>query len=152
MSTHPLTPDRRLPAGAAPATRALRPPVVIDAAGSGAFGLALLFGASALAAATGMGAAWLRGIGIFVVGYAGALTLLAFRLRATTAGRDGQRPVHGARLVRTVGVVNLGWVAASVAVVVGVGLTGIGVAVVVAQALFVLGVALWQLRAAGAGR
>lgn len=146
MTSTPVTSPTHAPAEDAPPARALQAPVAIDAGASGLFGLGLLLGAPSLAELTGMGVGWLRGIGVFAVVYAGELTYLSFRLRATTARRRRGRPSNGGRLVRMVGVGNLGWVVASAVVTVAVDLTAAGLAIVGAQALLVLALAVWQLR------
>lgn len=156
MSTTPLASDHLLQPAASLTPRALLAPVAVDAAVSALFGLGLVVGGPALSELTGMGVGWLRGIGAFAVVYAGELTFLSFRLRATTTRRHpAGRVGSDARLVRMVGVGNLGWVAASVVVATAVDLTATGLGVVAVQALLVLGIAVWQLlvgRSDAAGR
>ena len=102
----------------------LRRVLLLDAAASGALGLAGLVGSSVLDDLLGLPAALLLGVGVFLVGYALGLVGLA---RMSPVPR-------GLTLVVVLG--NSAWVLMSVALVVGAWerLTVVGVVVVLAQA------------------
>lgn len=122
------------PVGAVPAmARALW----LDAAVSGAAGVLLTAGAGVLDEPLGIPTPWLLGLGAFLLLFAADVGLLARMLPRSR------------RLVRPLGIGNVGWVLASVAaVVVGAWeLTGLGVAFVLAQAAAVTVFAVLQLRA-----
>jgi hypothetical protein len=102
----------------------LRPVLRLDAAASGALGIAAAAGAGVLDTLLGLPADLLRGVGVFLVVYAVGLVVLAAR-------RLIPRPA-----VWVVVLGNSSWVLASLGL--GVGLwstmTGLGIVVVLAQA------------------
>jgi hypothetical protein len=102
----------------------LRLALRIDAVASGTMGLAFVAGAAVLDGVLGVPAAWLVGLGAFLVGYAGGLTWIA------------GRPHVPAAPAWTVIVGNVGWVLLSVAAVLfdWFDFSAVGVAVVLAQA------------------
>ncbi len=106
--------------------RLLRTVLRLDACASGAMGLAAVVGASVLTGPLGAPDAYLRGLGAFLVLFAGALLVLA------------ARPSMPVPAVWTVVLGNLAWVVASVATAVLAPLTAVGTVVVVAQALAVV--------------
>lgn len=118
-------------------TTTARRALLLDAAASGASGLLATAGAGLLAEPLGIPTGWLLGLGIFMLLYAADLWLTARALPRSL------------RHVRLFGFGNLGWVAASVAVVAfgAWSLTGLGVTVVLLQAAAVAGFAVMQIRA-----
>jgi hypothetical protein len=123
---------------ASPLSRAgglLRLALGLDAVVTGANGAAYLLGASVLDGPLGLSAALLRGVGAFLLVYAGTVWLVASR-----------RHIPAAAVEAIVGA-NALWAAGSVAVaVVGVGsLTGLGAGWLVLQAVLVAAFAAVQL-------
>lgn len=102
----------------------LRPLLRLDAAASGALGVAATAGAGVLDTLLGLPADLLRGVGVFLVVYAVGLLVLAARPRSP-------RPA-----VWVVVLGNSAWVLASLGLAVGLwsSLTVLGIVVVLAQA------------------
>jgi len=102
----------------------LRPVLRLDAAASGALGIAAVAGAGVLDTLLGLPADLLRGVGIFLVVYAVGLVVLAARPRIP-------RPA-----VWVVVLGNSAWVLASLGLAVGLWstMTALGLVVVLAQA------------------
>ncbi|MFG1948958.1 hypothetical protein [Nonomuraea sp. NPDC048826] len=113
----------------------LRLVLAVDAAVTGVNGLAYLAAAGLLSELLGPGAGPLRGIGIFLIGYAIAVGLLAGRRQVSAAG------------TRAVAGLNIVWALASViAVVTGLlAFTTIGAVWAILQALVVAGFAALQI-------
>lgn len=109
----------------APSDRLLRSVLGLDAAASGALGVAGLVAAPALSDLLGAPAPAVLGVGAFLTAFAAAPAALA------------ARPVVHRPLARTVVLGNAGWVVASVLVAVLVPLTTAGVVVVLGQAVAV---------------
>lgn len=132
-----MTTTRTVPA-ASPLTRAgglLRLALRLDAVVTGVNGAAYLLGASLLDEPLGLSPGLLRGVGVFLLGYAVAVWLVAARPRISGAAVEA---VVGANLLWAVGSV--------VAAVVGIGsLTGLGAGWLVLQAAVVAGFATAQL-------
>lgn len=127
MTALPLTRPLARVAAVRDGGRLLRLALRLDAAGSGALGLAALVAATPLAGLLGPTAGALRGTGAFLVAYALALVLLAAR---PVVPRPGAWTVVG---------LNAAWVLGSVgALVAGRDtFTVLGVALVLAQAVAV---------------
>jgi hypothetical protein len=102
----------------------LRPVLCLDAAASGALGVAATAGAGVLDTLLGLPADLLRGVGIFLVVYAVGLVVLAARPRIP-------RPAVGVVVLG-----NFAWVLASLGLAVGLWstMTVLGIVVVLAQA------------------
>ncbi|WP_409333016.1 hypothetical protein [Trujillonella humicola] len=117
--------------------RLLRLALRLDAAVSGANGVAYLLAAPALSDLLGIPAGTLRGVGAFFLVYAALVALVA------------ARPVVSAAATEAVIVSNALWAAGSVAVVAAgaFALTGPGTAWVLLQAAVVAGFAAVQLAA-----
>jgi hypothetical protein len=113
----------------------LRTALLLDAAVSGANGVAYLLAAPLLADLLGVPAGVLRGLGAFLLLFAAAVAAVAAR-----------RPVPGAAARAVVGA-NAAWAAGSVAVVLTgrFDLTAVGTAWVLLQAAVVAGFAALQL-------
>ncbi len=123
---------------ASPLSRAgglLRPALGLDAVVTGANGAAYLLGATLLDGPLGLSPTLLRGVGAFLLVYAGAVWLVASR-----------RQISGAAVEAVIGA-NVLWAVGSVAVaVVGIGsLTGLGAGWLVLQAAVVAAFAALQL-------
>jgi hypothetical protein len=133
-----MTTTRTAPA--APSTRAggtLRLVLRLDAVVTGANGAAYLLAAPLLDGPLGLSTGLLRGVGAFLLVYAGAVWLVAARPR-----------ISGAAVEAVIGA-NALWAAGSVvAAVVGIGsLTGLGAGWLVLQAAVVAGFAALQVAA-----
>ncbi|MEU4421865.1 hypothetical protein AB0F81_14665 [Actinoplanes sp. NPDC024001] len=115
--------------------RLLRFALKQDAIGSGANGVVYLVVAAVFGEMFGLPAALLYPIGAFLVVFATALLVLA------------SRPTVSRVAAGVVIAVNVGWVAASVELLLvdGITLTGLGVALVIAQAVVVAGFTVLQL-------
>lgn len=113
----------------------LRLALGLDAVVTGANGAAYLLGATVLDGPLGLSPALLRGVGAFLLVYAGAVWLVA-----------SSRRIRGAAVEAVIGA-NALWAAGSVAVaVVGVGsLTGLGAGWLVLQAVVVAAFAALQV-------
>lgn len=118
-------------------TDAMAQALWLDATMSGATGVVMVAGASALAEPLGIPRGWLLGLGAFMLVFAADVGLMARMLPRSR------------RLVRPLALGNIAWVAASlVAVAAGAwDLTGLGVATVLGQAAAVASFATLQLRA-----
>ena len=132
-----MTSIRTAPA-ASPRPRAgglLRLALGLDAVVSGVNGAAYLLGAALLDGPLGLSPGLLRGVGVFMLGYAAAVWFVATR-----------RPVPVAAVEAVVGA-NLLWAVGSVvAAAVGIGsLTGLGAGWLVLQAAVVAGFAVLQI-------
>lgn len=132
-----MTTIRTAPA-ASPSTRAgglLRPVLRLDAVVTAANGAAYLLAAPLLDGPLGLSAGLLRGVGVFLLGYAGVVWLVAARRR-----------ISGPAVEAVIGA-NALWAAGSVvAAVVGIGsLTALGATWLVLQAGVVAAFAVLQL-------
>lgn len=112
----------------------LRLALKLDAVASGGNGVAYVAGAAALADLLGLPMGLLLPAGIFLIGYAAALWLVA------------TRPTINRRLAWTTVVVNLLWAVDSIVLLLGgwIEPTALGVALVVGQAAAVAGFAVLQ--------
>lgn len=132
-----MTTIRTAPA-ASPSTGAgglLRPVLRLDAVVTGANGAAYLLAAPLLDGPLGLSSGLLRGVGAFLLGYAGVVWLVAARRRISGPAVEA---VIGANALWAVGSV--------VAAVVGIGsLTGLGAGWLVLQAAVVAGFAALQV-------
>lgn len=132
-----MTTIRTAPA-ASPSTGAgglLRPVLRLDAVVTGANGAAYLLAAPLLDGPLGLSSGLLRGVGAFLLGYAGVVWLVAARRRISGPAVEA---VIGANALWAVGSV--------VAAIVGIGsLTGLGAGWLVLQAAVVGGFAALQV-------
>lgn len=119
----------------------LQQSLYLDAAASALTGVVSLVASGVLADPLGIPRGWLVGLGAFMLVY------------GLDVGLVGRMLPRSRRLVPAVVVANVGWVAASVGVVVlgGFDLTALGTAVVLAQAAVVAAFAVLQRRATPAG-